>query len=253
MLLIFSDRCNDSEYIRREVTVAGESHKVVIPFRIEDAQPKHGLRVRLSDLHWLDGFASRELAIDELIKTFPVAKKEAVAEAPGEQVLRSKEASPKAATADGSDRHSAKHPLVRSAHMLWGIAGIAIVAVVIAAGFSIRHGFFSTDQTIEPSSRTPAPPVSPPQQSASCRDVLCDTEWSYSDSTKSPAKNLGFLPDQVVIVGIAKGTYSLDGDKVYMEVNNKYAEYHGTLTGNQMRGYASNVNKFSWTWSATKR
>jgi hypothetical protein len=56
------------------VTVAGESRKVVIPFRIENAQPKHGLRVRLSDLHWLDGFASREMAIDELVKTFPKKK-----------------------------------------------------------------------------------------------------------------------------------------------------------------------------------
>jgi hypothetical protein len=71
MLLIFSERCNDSEYIRREVTVAGESHKVVIPFRIENVEPKRGLRVRLSDLHWLDGFASREKAIDELINIFP--------------------------------------------------------------------------------------------------------------------------------------------------------------------------------------
>jgi hypothetical protein len=64
MLLVFSDRCNDSEYIRREVTVAGESQKLVIPFRIENAQPKHGLRVRLSDLHWIDGFIAREQAVD---------------------------------------------------------------------------------------------------------------------------------------------------------------------------------------------
>src|SRR5215212_2768342 len=35
MLLIFSDRCNEHEYIRREITVAGESHKTIIPFRIE--------------------------------------------------------------------------------------------------------------------------------------------------------------------------------------------------------------------------
>ena len=32
MLLVFSERCNESEYIRREVTVAGESQKIVIPF-----------------------------------------------------------------------------------------------------------------------------------------------------------------------------------------------------------------------------
>ncbi|MBV9375880.1 MAG: TIR domain-containing protein, partial [Alphaproteobacteria bacterium] len=66
MLLVFSDRCNESEYIRREVTVAGESQKLVIPFRIENAQPKHGLRVRLADLHWIDGFIAREQAVEAL-------------------------------------------------------------------------------------------------------------------------------------------------------------------------------------------
>src|SRR5713101_5445165 len=66
MLLIFSEHCNESEYIRREVTVAGENRKLIIPFRIEDVPPRRGLRVRLSDLHWIDGFAARERAIDEL-------------------------------------------------------------------------------------------------------------------------------------------------------------------------------------------
>src|ERR1700693_3997561 len=70
MLLIFSEHCNESEYIRREVTVAGENRKVIIPFRIEDVQPRRGLRVRLSDLHWIDGFAAHEQAIDELVKRF---------------------------------------------------------------------------------------------------------------------------------------------------------------------------------------
>ena len=69
LLLVFSDRCNESEYIRREVTVAGESHKLIIPFRIEDAQPKRGLRVRLGDLHMIDGFVSREQAVDEVLRT----------------------------------------------------------------------------------------------------------------------------------------------------------------------------------------
>ena len=69
MLLIFSDHCNEHEYIRREITVAGESRKVIIPFRIEDAQPRRGLRVRLSDLHWIDGFVSRERAIDQVVRT----------------------------------------------------------------------------------------------------------------------------------------------------------------------------------------
>jgi hypothetical protein len=74
MLLIFSDRCNEHEYIRREITVAGESRKVIIPYRIEDAQPRRGLRVRLSDLHWIDGFVSRERAVDQVVKTIDPAR-----------------------------------------------------------------------------------------------------------------------------------------------------------------------------------
>ena len=64
MLLIFSDHCNENDYIRREPTVAGNCRKLVLPVRIEDAQPKRGLRVRLSDLHWIDGFVAREQALD---------------------------------------------------------------------------------------------------------------------------------------------------------------------------------------------
>jgi TPR repeat protein len=70
MLLIFSEHCNDNVHIRREVTVAGESRKLIIPFRIEDAPPRRGLRVRLSDLHWIDGFAMRERAIDQVIRSY---------------------------------------------------------------------------------------------------------------------------------------------------------------------------------------
>jgi formylglycine-generating enzyme required for sulfatase activity len=132
MLLIFSERCNASEYIRREVTVAGESHKVVIPFRIENVEPKRGLRVRLSDLHWLDGFTSREQAIDELVRTFPAAKERAVAEAAAEQARR--ERGPPVIAKYGADalreRADEKPSKGRSeALSVWPLQRIAIVAV----------------------------------------------------------------------------------------------------------------------------
>src|SRR5262249_1732636 len=69
MLLVFSESCNESDYIRREVTVAGDVGKVIIPYRIEDARPKGGLRIRLSDLHWIDAFDGGEDALDELVRT----------------------------------------------------------------------------------------------------------------------------------------------------------------------------------------
>src|SRR5215475_14290159 len=69
MLLIFSSQCNESEYIRREITVAGNANKVIIPFRIENVEPKRGLSVRLANLHWIDAFVARERAIDEVVRS----------------------------------------------------------------------------------------------------------------------------------------------------------------------------------------
>jgi hypothetical protein len=69
MLLVFSDHCNRSQYIRREVTFAGDARKLVIPLRIEKAEATGGLRMRLSDLHWIDAFAAREQAIDAVVRS----------------------------------------------------------------------------------------------------------------------------------------------------------------------------------------
>ena len=67
MLLIFSNGCNGNDYIRRELTLAGEARKLIIPFRIENAEPKGGLRARLVDLHRIDAFEDQDAAIEEVI------------------------------------------------------------------------------------------------------------------------------------------------------------------------------------------
>jgi hypothetical protein len=67
LLLILSDRSNDSEYITREITLAADASKVIIPFRIVEARPNGALTVRLTDLNWIDAFVSRERAIDEVM------------------------------------------------------------------------------------------------------------------------------------------------------------------------------------------
>ena len=138
MLLIFSERCNASEYIRREVTVAGESHKVVIPFRIENAEPKRGLRVRLSDLHWLDGFASREQAIDELVRTFPAANEKAIPEAAAEQARRERGppviakygADALGKRADEKPSKGRSEPLPRIAIVVASLIGLAVLGAI---------------------------------------------------------------------------------------------------------------------------
>jgi hypothetical protein len=44
-----------------------------------------------------------------------------------------------------------------------------------------------------------------------------------------------------------------DGDTIYMEMNNKYSEYQGRISGTHMEGNAWNVKGRKWTWVADKQ
>ena len=157
MLLVFSDQCNESEYIRREVTVAGESQKVIIPFRIEDAQPRRGLRVRLSDLHWLDGFVSQEGAIEELARRFgpgggtPEAVAPSPAAAPNGTAARMADQPSSALASAGAP---APEPAAAGPRIAIGIGALAVLLIAAAAWF--WSGNFGAKP---PASTPPTPPV----------------------------------------------------------------------------------------------
>ena len=48
-------------------------------------------------------------------------------------------------------------------------------------------------------------------------------------------------------------SWSQDGSAIYMQRNNKYAEYKGTIQENRMEGEAWNRTGKRWTWSAEKQ
>lgn len=48
------------------------------------------------------------------------------------------------------------------------------------------------------------------------------------------------------------GTWKQDGDTIYFEFNNKYAEYQGHIIGTHMEGNAWNVKGEKWTWTGDK-
>jgi hypothetical protein len=53
--------------------------------------------------------------------------------------------------------------------------------------------------------------------------------------------------------GSRRGSWKQNGDKVYLETNNKYAEYTAVIRGNRMIGEAHNVRPFQWTWEMERR
>jgi len=49
------------------------------------------------------------------------------------------------------------------------------------------------------------------------------------------------------------GTWKQDGDSIYIEMNNKFCEYQGRISGTHMEGKAWNAKGHNWTWVADQR
>ncbi|MGO8946005.1 MAG: hypothetical protein ACLQJ7_20330 [Syntrophobacteraceae bacterium] len=49
------------------------------------------------------------------------------------------------------------------------------------------------------------------------------------------------------------GTWKQNGNAIYMETHNKFAERKGRISGTHMKGKAWNVKGQTWTWAADKR
>lgn len=183
MLLVFSDRCNDSEYIRREVTVAGESHKVIIPFRIENAQPRRGLRVRLSDLHWIDGFSVREQAIDELA--------EHLADPAAVLQPQQREQHPRGeGSAPPSEPRPKQTPIAATRSVKPVAIGLAVTAIVIVVTLGLTLSGIFRSPTSQRVAKVPTLSTTAPQP-PSAEGALIRTLAGHTDRVDSVA----FSPD----------------------------------------------------------
>ncbi len=68
VLLIFSGNANRSEHVLRELEVASDSGKIIVPFRIENVVPSGDLRYYITRVHWLDAMSPpMETRLNELV------------------------------------------------------------------------------------------------------------------------------------------------------------------------------------------
>jgi len=58
MVLIFSTQANASQYVIREVKEAVERGIIIIPFRIEDIQPRSSMKFLIGIQHWMDAWVA---------------------------------------------------------------------------------------------------------------------------------------------------------------------------------------------------
>jgi len=126
-VLVFSASANQSRHVPREVEIALDSGKPVIPFRIEDVTPAGGLQYCLTNIHWLDALTEPvEAHIQRLVGTLKA-------------VFDGSAAPPPAPVAAGLSAR------LRSRRGLMG--GLAAVGVVLALGLV---SWFALDRPAEP-------------------------------------------------------------------------------------------------------
>jgi hypothetical protein len=66
MVLVFSANANNSEKIKKEMALASQSRKMVIPVRAEDVLPSEDFTYELATRQWIDMFVDWERAIELL-------------------------------------------------------------------------------------------------------------------------------------------------------------------------------------------
>jgi uncharacterized protein YecT (DUF1311 family) len=66
MVLVFSANANNSDEIKKEMALASQSKKMVIPVRAEDVLPSEDFTYELATRQWIDMFVDWEKAIEAL-------------------------------------------------------------------------------------------------------------------------------------------------------------------------------------------
>ena len=66
MVLVFSDAANNSDEIKKELSLASRYHIPVMALRIEDVEPSDAFAYELSTRQWIDAFESWDKSIDAL-------------------------------------------------------------------------------------------------------------------------------------------------------------------------------------------
>lgn len=113
--LIFSKAANNSDEIKKELSLASRYRVPVMALRIEDVEPSDAFAYELSTRQWIDAFEGWDRSIDSLVSR--------IGQLPGAQPAATEDASP----ARGHSTFSSRRPVAAAA-----LAGMLLL--VVAAG-----------------------------------------------------------------------------------------------------------------------
>jgi tetratricopeptide (TPR) repeat protein len=121
MVLVFTESANNSDEIKKELSLASRFHVPVIALRIEDVEPTDAFAYELSTRQWIDAFEGRDKSIDLLVSR--------IARISGEEAVSAKPAT--------SDK-GRMPPSSRRKFAIAGAGGVFLLLAAAAAWWLLR-------------------------------------------------------------------------------------------------------------------
>jgi hypothetical protein len=85
---------------------------------------------------------------------------------------------------------------------------------------------------------------------------IAGSSWNVVETDTEGSRDIfNFLADGTLSYSYQNGSYTNGtwkqyGDAIYIEMNKKFVEYRGRISGTHIEGTASNVKGNTWTWTA---
>ena len=169
MVMVFTTNANNSNEIKKELSLASQNNLVVIPVRIEDVAPNEAFAYEFATRQWIDLFEDWEKSISELVELIaaildePPAGDRAKA-APG---LPGEAAAPAFVMAAAWPATKPAVPFIQRPATRWAmIAGLAVVVASVVAFAAVKLSLRPSSTSVTTSVVSP-PPAQPPAAPAS--------------------------------------------------------------------------------------
>jgi hypothetical protein len=167
MVLVFSGNANNSEEIKKEMVLAGQSRLVVIPVRVEDVTPGEAFAYEFATRQWIDVFGDWENAIHRVVQQIEtVAAIEDAAEAPHAKPAETNATIAPTISAPPASI-PAKTPPPRGMLLISVVGAAAVVVLAVAAWLVLGSHVFSQKTAPPVAASDTSAPTTPPAVSSS--------------------------------------------------------------------------------------
>jgi TPR repeat protein len=150
MLLLFSKNADSSDHISREIFLAGEHKKTIIPLKLDDVVPSARLAYSLAGLHWIDFLDNRDETIEFILsqRNSKVAAPQERTPQPGPARNVEQQSESRPAVSEPGLVETQQLPLTRRKLLIpISIAASVVLAVI---GWWLTRGVSDPAQVVDP-------------------------------------------------------------------------------------------------------